>query len=108
MIQANEKNFVDEVVNFKGVVVADFYADWCGPCKMLSPLMEEMSKDNKDSNVKFVKISVDHEQELAGKYEIMSIPTVIFFKDGKKVLQSVGVLQKWEYEESIKKASVHT
>lgn len=103
MIQVTSKNFTDEVSNFKGVVVADFYADWCGPCKMLSPLMEQMSKDNKDENVKFVKINVDQEQELAGQYGVMSIPTVIFFKDGKKISQRVGVSQRSEYEDSIKK-----
>ncbi len=103
MIQVNNKNFTDEVTNFKGVVVADFYADWCSPCKMLSPLMEEMSKNNKDPNVKFIKINVDQEQELAGKYGVMSIPTVIFFKDGKKATQKIGVSQKSEYEDTIKK-----
>lgn len=107
MIQVNSKNFVDEVTNFKGAVVADFYAEWCGPCKMLSPLMDQMSKENKDSNVKFVKINVDQEQELAGQYGVMSIPTVIFFKDGKKVSQRVGVSQKNEYEDSIKKTLSH-
>ncbi len=101
MIQVTSKNFADEVINFKGAVVADFYADWCMPCKMLSPLMDEMSKDNKDSNVKFVKINVDQEQQLAGQFGVMSIPTVIFFKDGKKVSQRVGLAQKSDYEESI-------
>lgn len=107
MIQVNSKNFKDEVTNFKGAVVADFYADWCGPCKMLSPLMDQMSKENKDSHVKFVKINVDQEQELAGQYGVMSIPTVIFFKDGKKVSQKVGVAQKADYEDSIKKTLTH-
>lgn len=107
MIQVTSKNFKDEVSNFNGAVVADFYADWCGPCKMLSPLMDQMSKENKDTNVKFIKINVDQEQELAGHYGVMSIPTVIFFKDGKKVSQRVGVSQKSEYEDSIKKALLH-
>jgi len=107
MIQVTSKNFREEISNFKGAVVADFYADWCNPCKMLSPLMEEMNKDNKDPSVKFVKINVDQEQELAGQYGVMSIPTVIFFKDGKKVSQRVGVSQKSEYEDSIKKTLSH-
>jgi thioredoxin 1 len=107
MIQVTSKNFKDEVSNFKGVVMADFYADWCGPCKMLSPLLHEMSAENKDTHVKFVKINVDQEQELAGQFGVMSIPTVIFFKDGKKVMQRVGVSQKSDYEEGIKKAIAH-
>jgi len=102
MIQVNNKNFVDEIMNFKGVVVADFYADWCGPCKMLSPLMDQMNSENKNENVKFVKIDVDVNQELAVQFEVMSIPTVIFFKDGKKVIQKVGVSDKKEYDETIK------
>lgn len=107
MIQVDSKNFTAEVTQFKGVVVADFYADWCNPCKMLSPLLHQMSAENKDTHVKFVKINVDQEQELAGKYGVMSIPTVIFFKDGKKVMQRVGVAQKNDYEEGIKKALSH-
>jgi len=102
MIQVDNKNFQNEVANFKGIVVADFYADWCGPCKMLSPLMDQMSKSNTNSHVKFIKINVDQEHELAGQYGVMSIPTVIFFKDGKKVSQRIGVMQKSDYEESIK------
>jgi len=59
MIQVTNNNFASEVTNYKGVVVADFYADWCGPCKMLGPLLHEMSDSNKDSEVKFAKINVD-------------------------------------------------
>lgn len=104
MIQVTKSNFQEEVVNFKGVVITDFYADWCGPCKMLSPLMEQMSKDNTNKEVKFIKINVDQEQELAGQFGVMSIPTVVFFKNGKKTSQKIGVSQKSDYEESIKKA----
>ncbi len=103
MIQITKNNFDSEVANFKGVVLADFYADWCGPCKMLGPLLHEMSASNKDPDVKYVKINVDSEQELAQEYDIMSIPTVIFFKDGKKVTQQIGIADKSEYESIIAK-----
>ena len=102
MIQVTGRNFKDEVFNFEGIVVADFYADWCGPCKMLSPLMEEMSKTNNNKDVKFVKINVDAEPELAGQFGIMSIPTVVFFKNGKKVSQKVGLASREDYEHSVK------
>lgn len=98
MKQVNTGNFKDEVVNFKGVVVADFFAKWCNPCKILSPLLEGMDKNNKDAAVKFVKIDVDEEQELAGLFGVMSIPTVIFFKDGKVVNQRVGVSSVEDYQ----------
>ncbi|MFO0703703.1 MAG: thioredoxin [Patescibacteria group bacterium] len=104
MINVTKSNFDSEVKNFKGVVVADFFATWCGPCKMLSPLLEGMSTENKDSSVKFVKIDVDAEQDLAMQYDIMSIPTVIFFKDGKKVNQMIGLADKKDYASSIEKA----
>ena len=104
MIQVNKNSFRDEVIDFKGVVVADFYADWCAPCKILSPLLEEMSKEKKNKAIKFIKVNVDQNQELAGMFGIMSIPTVILFKDGKRVTQRIGVSQKADYEELIKKA----
>lgn len=97
MIQVKKDSFKKTVMDFKGVTVVDFYADWCGPCKMLSPLMEEMSKENRDKNVQFVKINVDEESELAGMFGVMSIPTVVFFKDGKIVTQKIGVSSKENY-----------
>jgi len=104
MIQVTNNNFGSEVTNYKGVVVADFYADWCGPCKMLGPLLHEMSDSNKDVEVKFAKINVDSEQDLAQQYDIMSIPTVVFFKDGKKVTQMIGLADKKDYQATIEKA----
>ena len=106
MIQVTQKNFKDEVVNFKGIVAADFFADWCGPCQMLSPLMEEMSRENKDEDVKFVKVNVDEEQELAGLFGVMSIPTVIVFNRGRVVNQQVGVASKTTYQNLIDQANV--
>lgn len=101
MKQITEKDFASEVTNFKGTVLADFYADWCGPCRMLSPMLEEMSNNNKKSEVKFVKVNVDENQQLAGQFGIMSIPTVVVFKDGKVVNQLIGVRHPSEYERAI-------
>lgn len=103
MIQVTNNSFASEVTNYKGVVVADFYADWCGPCKMLGPLLHEMSDSNKDSEVKFAKINVDSEQDLAQQFDIMSIPTVVFFKNGKKVTQMIGLADKKDYQATIEK-----
>lgn len=106
MKQVNEQNFKEEVLQSNGVVLADFYADWCGPCKFLSPELEMLEKETTDSRVKFVKINVDENQELAGMYGIMGIPTVIIFKDGKIVEQKIGVAARTEYKKAIEKATV--
>ncbi len=91
------KDFQKEVIDSKEPVLVDFYADWCGPCKMLSPIMDEIS-----NNHKVFKINVDEEEELAASYGIMSIPCVIAFKDGKESNRSIGLKPKEEIEELIK------
>jgi thioredoxin 1 len=86
-----ESEFNEEVKN--GVVVVDFYADWCGPCKMIAPVLEEVDKELSDK-VTFLKVDVDSNQRLAQEYGITSIPSIIFFKDGIKKEMHVGFLQK--------------
>ena len=76
----------------KGYTLVDFYADWCGPCKMLGPILEEVSHEYPD--VDFIKINVDNEQELAAEYRIMSIPAVFMFKDGEMVGKTGGLQPK--------------
>ena len=87
----NTNNFAEETAN--GVVVVDFYATWCGPCKMLAPVFEELEKDM-DGQAKFVKIDIDESMEIARKYMISSVPTVMIFKDGKTVDTMVGFKPK--------------
>jgi len=88
--ELTKDTFKDETA--AGVVVVDFWAEWCGPCKRLIPIFEELSGEMEA--VKFFKINVDTEQELATEYGVMSIPTLIFMKDGKEVDRSVGALNK--------------
>jgi thioredoxin 1 len=104
MKNISQNEFKSEVREFKGVALVDFYADWCGPCKMLSPLLEEMSKSNTDSQVKFLKMNVDTEQAIAQILGIQSIPTVVVFKDGLIVNQMVGVSPKADYSKAIESA----
>ena len=85
-----------------GKVVVDFYADWCGPCKMLSPILEEVSEDHQD--IKFVKINVDENEELAAEFGIMSIPAVFMLKDGSIVNKFLGAQSKRVVEEQVEKA----
>lgn len=86
----NNSNF-DEITS-KGVVLVDFFANWCGPCKMLSPVLEETANEMKD--VTFVKVDVDQEPGLAGRYGIQAIPNLVIFKDGKAVDQITGFVGK--------------
>ncbi|MCL4363789.1 thioredoxin [Patescibacteria group bacterium] len=88
----DQNSFQKEVLDFKGLVLVDFYADWCGPCKMTGPIIEELAGELKD--MKFVKINVDENQQLTSNYQIFSIPTFMIFKDGQVVNQFVGAMGK--------------
>ena len=100
VLEVTTQTFQQEVLNSEKTVLIDFYADWCGPCKMLSPVVEEVAQENTD--IKVVKINVDNAQELAVKYQIMSIPTLVVVKRGNEVTRSVGVISKTEMLEMIK------
>lgn len=86
-----DAEFQNTVAN--GVTLIDFWAPWCGPCKMIAPILEELAGELGDK-AKIVKINVDDNPQVAGQYGIMSIPTLLLFKDGKKVDQKVGALPK--------------
>ena len=88
-------NFENEVLNSDKPVLIDFWASWCGPCRMMSPVIDAIAEEMKDE-VKVCKINIDEEQSLAVKYSVMSIPTFIVFKDGKEAGRSVGVQDKSE------------
>lgn len=92
MLIVNNDNFKSEVLESNSLVVVDFYADWCGPCQMLKPLLEEISEERRD--VKIVKVNVDNARELAIEFGIFSIPTVLFFKEGKLIDKFVGYISK--------------
>lgn len=101
----NQDNFEQEVINHKGVVFVDFFAEWCGPCKMTEPIIEELAtSDNFKDKVKFVKIDVDENQDLAAQFSVFSIPTFITFKDGEPVNQFAGARDKGTFASEISKA----
>ena len=93
----NAKEFNEEVLTSKEKVLVDFYADWCGPCKMLGPILDEISKDHT-----VYKVNVDNESDLAQNYGIMSIPCMIVFQDGKEVNRLVGLHSKADILELLK------
>lgn len=93
-------NFDEEVLNSELPVLVDFWADWCGPCKMLSPLIAEIAGEY-DGKIKVGKVNVDEEQGLAMKYRVSSIPTLVLFKEGQAVERSVGAVPKSQIETMI-------
>lgn len=99
--QVTDSDFDAKVLQSKTPVLVDFYADWCGPCKMAEPVLEELSKVN-EGKVLFLKVNVDQNQ-VSGKYGVMSIPTTILFKDGKEVERQVGFGGKQAFEDLLKK-----
>lgn len=88
----NNQSFENEVLNNNGVALVDFYADWCGPCKMVSPIVDEIANENSDITVG--KVNVDESNALAVKYGVVSIPTLIVFKDGKEQTRIIGYRPK--------------
>ena len=101
VLKINEGNFEEEVLKSEKMVLIDFYADWCGPCRMMSPIIDEIAEELKES-IKVGKINVDKNQELAIKYDVMSIPTIIIFKNGMPVKTFLGVTDKNEILENLK------
>lgn len=99
-LEITKVNFEEEVLKSEKPVLVDFWADWCGPCKMLSPVVEELAGELDD--VKVGKINVDEQRELGQKYNIMTIPTLLVFKDGKVSATSVGVKSKSEIKDLLK------
>ena len=88
----NKENFEENVLKNEKAVVVDFWAPWCGPCKMLSPVVDQVAEEVED--VVFAKVNVDEEKELASRYGIMSIPALVLFKDGKAVDSMIGFRPK--------------
>ncbi|WP_316245373.1 thioredoxin [Halobacillus karajensis] len=102
IVKATDQNFTEETN--QGLVLADFWAPWCGPCKMIAPVLEELDAEMSDQ-VKIVKLDVDENQETAGKFGVMSIPTLLLFKDGQVVDQVIGFQPKEALAELIQKHS---
>ena len=101
VITINKNNFEEEVLKTEKIVLIDFWASWCGPFRMMSPVIDEIAEEMGE-NIKVGKINIDEEKDLAVKYNVMSIPTFIVFKDGKEAARSVGVQDKEEIKNMLK------
>ena len=95
-VEITAENFASEVESAQGKVLVDFWASWCGPCRMLSPSVDQVASEH--TGIKVVKVNVDEQPELANKFQIMSIPTLLVFENGKLTNQSVGLVPKEQVE----------
>ena len=102
VLHVNQSSFDDEVLKSQIPVFADFWAEWCGPCRAIAPVLESLAEDF-DGKVKIVKINVDQENELANKYNVSAIPSLIILKDGKEIDRIVGGATKEVYADRINK-----
>jgi thioredoxin 1 len=100
IVNLTSANWDPEVTEYKGVVMVDFWAVWCGPCRMIAPTIEELAKDYA-GKIKVGKLNTDENADIASRFKIMGIPTIIFFKDGQKVDQIVGAVPKPQLKSKI-------
>lgn len=100
VLKLTQANFSEQVLSIPGPVVVDFWAEWCGPCKMMAPLLDELSGEY-DGRVRIGKVNIDEEQGLASEYGVRAIPTLLFFKSGEVAAQIVGMCSKRDLKANI-------
>ena len=101
VLSTTQTTFKQDVLDKKGIFFVDFFAEWCGPCKLTGPIIDKLSEDHKD--MMFYKVNVDENGDLASQYSVFSIPTFLMFKDGQIVSQFSGAMGREGFEEEIQK-----
>jgi thioredoxin 1 len=101
VLSTTQTTFKQDVLDKKGLIFVDFFAEWCGPCKMTGPIIDQLAEEKKD--IAFYKVNVDENGDLASAYSVFSIPTFVIFKDGQIVSQFSGAMGKEGFEEELKK-----
>jgi len=96
VLNLSDNDFEEKVLKDKNIVLCDFWAEWCGPCKQISPILEELSEELQENKITIAKVNIDDNPETPSKFGIMSIPTLLLFKEGKLVSTQVGLQQKKE------------
>ncbi|HEC65633.1 MAG TPA: thioredoxin [bacterium] len=105
-LAVTDDSFKKEILDFEGLVLVDFWAEWCGPCKVQSPIIDKLSEEYKDNTkIKLAKVDVDDNQKVAGEYQILSIPTIGVFKNGEKIDAMVGLQSEEKIKDIIAKNS---
>ncbi len=99
-VEANGQTFEQEVTKSEGKVIVDFWAEWCGPCHAVSPVLDKIAQERQGA-LKLVKVNIDENQDLAGRYGVMSIPTMILFKDGEPAAATMGARPKGDIEKQL-------
>ena len=98
--ETSEATFANEVLESEKPVIVDFWADWCGPCRLVEPILEEIAEERADE-LRLVKVNVDEEPELAGRYGVMSIPAIVLFRDGQPAAATIGAQPKRSLERAL-------
>ncbi len=102
VLELTDKTFVDEIEKSKGLTMVDFWAEWCGPCRIVGPIVDQLAEDYADQGVRVGKVDVDENPETASRFGIRSIPSILFFKDGEHVDTVIGAVPKPHLEEKVK------
>ena len=103
IVEITDQNFTEEIDTQDGLSVVDFWAAWCGPCRLVAPIVEKLAEDYAEEGLRVGKLDVDQNQEIASRFGVRSIPTILFFKDGELVDQVIGLVPRTQLEELIQK-----
>ena len=101
IVEITDANFADEIENGEGLYMVDFWAEWCGPCRLVAPIVSDLADEYRDKGLRVGKLDVDTNQQTATRFAVRSIPSILFFKDGELVDQVIGAVPRPQLEEKL-------